>query len=151
VSELIRHSLSSSGGETATPLSTATDASLLAIPNGANHGRNCQTSPLIETDRDPFIEFKSLQYSLFITSFVEVLGGLFFLMTAWYIISDKMKADKAISGKISSVELLSQISCNPNCPLVKKLLFTWLLLLWALNQTERRYSYQGMPGCVTPS
>jgi MFS family permease len=47
---------------------------------------------------DPIADFRSLQYSLFITSFVEVLGGLCFLMTAWYIISDKTKADKAIGG-----------------------------------------------------
>jgi len=44
------------------------------------------------------LEFRSLQYSLFITCFVEVLGGLFFLMTAWYIISDKNKCDRAIAN-----------------------------------------------------
>jgi len=54
------------------------------------------------------IEFRSLQYSLFITSFVEVLGGLFFLMTAWYIISDKKKCDDIIhssSGEPSKTTL----------------------------------------------
>jgi len=44
------------------------------------------------------LEFRSLQYSLFITCFVEVLGGLFFLMTAWYIISDKNKCDRTIAN-----------------------------------------------------
>lgn len=47
---------------------------------------------------DPVASFKSLQYSLFITSFVEVLGGLFFLMTAWYIVSDKNKCDRVIAN-----------------------------------------------------
>ncbi|CAG7819620.1 unnamed protein product [Allacma fusca] len=44
------------------------------------------------------VKFESLQYSLFITSFVEVFGGLFFLICAWYIIEDKLKTDRAIAG-----------------------------------------------------
>ncbi|GLG99391.1 protein spinster-like isoform X1 [Gryllus bimaculatus] len=38
------------------------------------------------------VEFLSLQYALFITCFVEVIGGLFFLLTAVYIVHDKIKA-----------------------------------------------------------
>lgn len=43
-------------------------------------------------------KFKALQYSLFTTSFVEVLGGLFFLITAAYILRDKARAEKAVAG-----------------------------------------------------
>lgn len=46
-------------------------------------------------------KFKALQYSLFTTSFVEVIGGLFFLITAAYILRDKAKAEKAVSGEFS--------------------------------------------------
>ncbi|KAK7870089.1 hypothetical protein R5R35_011072 [Gryllus longicercus] len=38
------------------------------------------------------VEFLSLQYALFITCFVEVIGGLLFLLTAVYIVHDKIKA-----------------------------------------------------------
>ncbi|XP_044758544.1 protein spinster isoform X2 [Coccinella septempunctata] len=41
-------------------------------------------------------DFKSLQYALFSTCFVEVLGGFFFLITAFYIVEDKRKVEKAI-------------------------------------------------------
>lgn len=45
-------------------------------------------------------KFKALQYSLFTTSFVEVLGGLFFLITAAYILRDKARAEKAVAGNL---------------------------------------------------
>ncbi|KRF80295.1 uncharacterized protein Dvir_GJ22291, isoform D [Drosophila virilis] len=41
---------------------------------------------------DEVLSFESLQYSLFSTTFVEVLGGIFFLITACFIIRDKAKA-----------------------------------------------------------
>lgn len=44
------------------------------------------------------VDFKSLQYALFITCFVEILGGLFFLITAFYIIQDKRKVDQTVQG-----------------------------------------------------
>lgn len=47
------------------------------------------------------VQFKSLQYSLFSTSFVEVLGGVFFLVTAAYILKDKSTVDRAVAGKIN--------------------------------------------------
>ncbi|XP_018904205.1 protein spinster isoform X2 [Bemisia tabaci] len=43
--------------------------------------------------------FHSLQYALFTTSFVEVLGGLFFLLTGLYITADKKNADKELKGE----------------------------------------------------
>ena len=45
------------------------------------------------------VQFKSLQYSLFSSSFVEVLGGVFFLITAAYILKDKSNVDRAVAGK----------------------------------------------------
>lgn len=44
------------------------------------------------------IKFKGLQYALFTTCFVEILGGIFFLCTAIYILRDKQKAEKAVKG-----------------------------------------------------
>lgn len=43
-------------------------------------------------------QFKALQYALFTTCFVEVLGGIFFLATAFYIIRDKQNAERAVAG-----------------------------------------------------
>lgn len=47
-------------------------------------------------------EFHSLQYALFITCFVNVLGGFSFLVTSWHVIKDKQEADKAIKGSCGS-------------------------------------------------
>ncbi|XP_045772886.1 protein spinster isoform X4 [Maniola jurtina] len=43
------------------------------------------------------VQFRSLQRALFVTCFVEVLGGIFFLLTAIYIVRDKQKVDRAIA------------------------------------------------------
>ncbi|CAH1184670.1 unnamed protein product [Phyllotreta striolata] len=51
----------------------------------------------LTTHEDAEVEFKSLQYALFSTCFVEILGGLFFLMTAFYIVNDKRKVEEAVS------------------------------------------------------
>lgn len=45
------------------------------------------------------VQFKALQYSLFSTSFVEVLGGVFFLVTAIYILRDRANVDRAVAGE----------------------------------------------------
>lgn len=45
------------------------------------------------------VKFRSLQFALFVTCFVEVIGGVFFLLTAVYIIRDKLKVDRAIAGE----------------------------------------------------
>jgi hypothetical protein len=51
-----------------------------------------------EPENADIANFKSLQYAIFVTCFVEVLGGLFFLMTAWYIIDDKSKCDRTVAS-----------------------------------------------------
>ncbi|XP_061397205.1 protein spinster [Musca vetustissima] len=50
---------------------------------------------IVSSDTD-LTKFEALQYALFSTCFVEVLGGIFFLITAAFIISDKRKASQAI-------------------------------------------------------
>ncbi|XP_065347912.1 protein spinster isoform X2 [Cloeon dipterum] len=53
------------------------------------------------------VKFHSLQYALFTTNFVEIVGGLFFFLTALYIVADKRSADLAASGKsISRAHIL---------------------------------------------
>ncbi|XP_067010806.1 protein spinster isoform X2 [Anabrus simplex] len=59
---------------------------------------------------DPLVRFHSLQYALFTTSFVEVLGGMFFLLTALYIVQDKERARGVISAE--EVALRSQNSSS---------------------------------------
>ncbi|KAI9583607.1 hypothetical protein GQX74_005355 [Glossina fuscipes] len=49
--------------------------------------------------------FYSLQYALFIVCFVEVLGGIFFLITAVFITDDKHEASQAAQGfNIKNIE-----------------------------------------------
>ncbi|KAL3273736.1 hypothetical protein HHI36_015165 [Cryptolaemus montrouzieri] len=57
-------------------------------------------------------DFKSLQYALFTTCFVEILGGFFFLVTAFYIVEDKKKVEKAIHG--TTERLLVNPAEEPN-------------------------------------
>jgi hypothetical protein len=48
---------------------------------------------------DLIVDFRSLQYALFLTIFIEILGSLFFFLTALYIEKDKALVDLIISGK----------------------------------------------------
>lgn len=54
---------------------------------------------MIERQDSTRTQFKALQYSLFSTSFVEVLGGVFFLVTAAYILKDRANVDRAVAGE----------------------------------------------------
>lgn len=51
---------------------------------------------------DNYTEFKGMQYALFITCFVEILGGLLFLVSAFYIVEDKKKVEKALQERRES-------------------------------------------------
>lgn len=53
----------------------------------------------IMSQDDILLEFRSLQYALFLTMFVAVLGSLFFFITALYIQKDKALVDLVIAGK----------------------------------------------------
>ncbi|CAB0019254.1 unnamed protein product [Nesidiocoris tenuis] len=43
-------------------------------------------------------EFKSLQYALFSTCFVEILGAVCFLITSFYIVEDRMKVEAELQS-----------------------------------------------------
>jgi len=54
----------------------------------------------LQTDdgKDNLINFHSLQYALFITSFVEILGAIFFFFAAYHIVKDKEIAETETPG-----------------------------------------------------
>ncbi|XP_021696331.1 protein spinster isoform X1 [Aedes aegypti] len=43
------------------------------------------------------VQFRALQYALFSTSFVEIIGGVFFLLTAMYILRDRRNVERAVA------------------------------------------------------
>jgi MFS transporter, Spinster family, sphingosine-1-phosphate transporter len=51
-------------------------------------------------------EFTSLQYALFSTCFVEVIGGAFFLLTSFYVLRDKKRVDDAVRGECRRATML---------------------------------------------
>lgn len=50
-------------------------------------------------DTSVFVNFISLQYSLYSMTFVAVVSGAFFLATAYYVVADRAKVDKFIKGR----------------------------------------------------
>uniref|UniRef100_A0A182WCD6 Major facilitator superfamily (MFS) profile domain-containing protein n=1 Tax=Anopheles minimus TaxID=112268 RepID=A0A182WCD6_9DIPT len=50
----------------------------------------------VPDDDPPLIKFRALQYALFSTCFVEVLGGVFFLITAIYIDRDRSRVNAIV-------------------------------------------------------
>lgn len=44
------------------------------------------------------VEFRCLEYALFVSCFIQALGGFFFLWTSFYVLEDKSAADRAIAG-----------------------------------------------------
>ncbi len=56
------------------------------------------TSSTPSPAEDPVTAFRSLQYALFTTCFVEVLGGFFFLLTALHIVEDRAVAERQLQG-----------------------------------------------------
>lgn len=64
------------------------------------------TMPLFEEEDSIEMKFKALQYSLFTTSFVEILGGVFFLITASYILKDKHNAERQVAGNLDTLILV---------------------------------------------
>lgn len=62
------------------------------------------------------IKFKALQYAMLITCFVEVLGAIFFFITANHILRDRSNAEKIVAGKTFII-----------CVLKKKSVFNWFL------------------------
>lgn len=60
------------------------------------HPQSSQISDLIRqsTKDSPLWEFLSLGYALMLCPFVVVLGGMFFLATALFFLSDRAKAEQ---------------------------------------------------------
>ncbi|XP_023306828.1 protein spinster isoform X1 [Lucilia cuprina] len=86
-------SLSLTLGEVFNSTTTTTEASSVIMPSTT---LSMESQNLALTEDTDLIKFEALQYSLFSTSFVEVIGGIFFLITAAFIIKDKNKASQAI-------------------------------------------------------
>ncbi|EFX66569.1 hypothetical protein DAPPUDRAFT_229381 [Daphnia pulex] len=64
-----------------------------------NVSANCSSSGTSSIDLTTVEgDFKALQWAMSITIVVEVLGALFFFGTAWYIVEDKAKVDRAVAG-----------------------------------------------------
>lgn len=57
------------------------------------------TDVQFHASEDDSVKFYALQYALFTTCFIEILGGLFFLINAFYIVKDKQKVEKALKGE----------------------------------------------------
>ncbi|XP_045032557.1 protein spinster isoform X6 [Daphnia magna] len=58
-------------------------------------------------------DFKALQWAMSITIVVEVLGALFFFATAWYIVEDKAKVDRAVAGLDQAAQDVEQQTAVP--------------------------------------
>lgn len=59
------------------------------------------TSAGVPHNQDPIsIQFQALQYALFTTNFVEVLGAVLFICVAAYIIKDKERANQAVKAHL---------------------------------------------------
>lgn len=88
----------------ATPVSVvaaaggASVAALTATANMTGAAITTTATTTTSTAVDDEVIFRSLQYALFTTCFVEVLGGFFFLCTALYILRDKMRVEQIVNG-----------------------------------------------------
>merc|ERR1719385_156910 len=50
------------------------------------------------------LEFRALEYSLFSCCFFQALGAFFFFVVSWYVISDKLKAERQIACNADMVD-----------------------------------------------
>ena len=58
----------------------------------------------------------SMEYSLLITTFVCVLGGFFFIMCAFYLVSDRQKADDLTRAHCDAPSLLDSDASRAHGP-----------------------------------
>lgn len=60
--------------------------------------------------------FTSLQYAVVVCVFVEILGGILFLISAAYLVKDKAKATRVMLGECAEpcilIKCLKQNSCS---------------------------------------
>jgi len=60
-----------------------------------DHFMHSEVSQLTPEEYD--LEFRALEYSLFSCCFFQALGAFFFFVVSWYVISDKLKAERQIA------------------------------------------------------
>lgn len=61
----------------------------------------------VDDKQENIINFYSLQYALFLTSFVEVLGAIFFFIAASHIVEDKEIAEMETPGWPSYIPIVN--------------------------------------------
>uniref|UniRef100_A0A2M4A6N2 Putative sugar transporter/spinster transmembrane protein n=3 Tax=Anopheles triannulatus TaxID=58253 RepID=A0A2M4A6N2_9DIPT len=81
---------------------TVTTLSTLNATSSSTVGPFNQSDPSDSDEDSPLIKFRALQYALFTTCFIEVLGSAFFMLTAIYIVRDKQRVERAIVGNQSN-------------------------------------------------
>uniref|UniRef100_A0A2M4A6V2 Putative sugar transporter/spinster transmembrane protein n=1 Tax=Anopheles triannulatus TaxID=58253 RepID=A0A2M4A6V2_9DIPT len=81
---------------------TVTTLSTLNTTSSSTVGPFNQSDPSDSDEDSPLIKFRALQYALFTTCFIEVLGSAFFMLTAIYIVRDKQRVERAIVGNQSN-------------------------------------------------
>ncbi|KAI9560814.1 hypothetical protein GHT06_011766 [Daphnia sinensis] len=92
VSDSFKKSLTAAAETKMSPYDYYGDVMLLDESSASN---NCSGSSFIDTETVD-IEFKALQYSLFITTIIAALSAYFFFANAWYIVEDKAAVEKAV-------------------------------------------------------
>lgn len=86
-------------------ISESLKSTLKNVESSLHFGQNLESYNLLSENStqivdyvdNPSVDFRALQYALFSTSFVEVLGGVFFLVTAVYILKDRSKVDRVVA------------------------------------------------------
>ncbi|XP_055849862.1 protein spinster isoform X3 [Episyrphus balteatus] len=114
LSEAIKKHLRNSAHTTSAFVSNGLESLSLSLENAtttemATLAINPLPSIIVDEDTN-LTKFEALQYALFSTSFVEVIGGIFFLLTAAFIIKDKTKASQAVID--SQIAAQSQMPMN---------------------------------------
>ncbi|KAL1451534.1 hypothetical protein WDU94_005897 [Cyamophila willieti] len=113
LSEMFRQSLGLAGATVASSAMLLHTHATSPSPPVLLSSNSTTLTPIQSSGDRSSDEFLSLQYALFITSFVEsinlykygifsvlkVLGGVFFLLTSLYIVDDRTRAEREISGK----------------------------------------------------
>uniref|UniRef100_A0A182YLE7 Major facilitator superfamily (MFS) profile domain-containing protein n=1 Tax=Anopheles stephensi TaxID=30069 RepID=A0A182YLE7_ANOST len=105
ISEAIKRAIRASADalSSKTFLTIATTQSIAVLSQLAENSTVAAVddSPLaaaVTEDDPPLVKFRALQYALFSTCFVEVLGGVFFLLTSIFIDRDRARVQAAILG-----------------------------------------------------
>ncbi|XP_076269936.1 lysolipid transporter protein spinster isoform X2 [Rhynchophorus ferrugineus] len=95
---LVSHALGDAGSPYLIGVLSQCFAYLLSKDSDSVDITNSTTISTTPSPSDDYVQFISLQYALFTTCFVEVLGGVFFLLNAFYLVEDRETAERAIHG-----------------------------------------------------